>query len=221
LERRNLADGLNFWPLVELNSNIDTPKTDLNNSPSMKLKPIAAAFFLALPISAYSDIKGSDYSEFTFEDLGYGIGLSGDDKSIISYGLSFDISSEGIITGSGTRNDFGSGNSMEVTSIINVTVVDGKLGTPTTQTTSESFTRRISGRNVTLIREVNTKTVPVVITLSDGGLIKGGWSFNQEREQTAVWRRGWVYSWKVTDEWYSGQAWAWYNDKTGTGMLGD
>jgi hypothetical protein len=187
----------------------------------MKLKPIVVAFVLALPISAYSDINGSDYSEFSFEDLGYGIGLAGDDKSISAYNLSFEISPQGIITGSGTRNDTGGGNSTVFTTS-NVTVVDGKLGVPTTQTTSENFVKRISGRNVTLKREVNTKWVGVLVTLSDGGVIKGGWAFNQEREQTAVWRRNaWVYNWKVTEEWYSGQVWAWYGDKTGTGMLGD
>jgi hypothetical protein len=182
----------------------------------LKLLPLIIVSFACFQNTSRAEFNSSDYDEFALQDLGFSIGLNGLDKSISYYFVGFDVSNQGIVTGGGHRKDIPSGSSLDLLST-DVSVESGNLGVPQTEIDSESFVRRISGRNVTLLREVRTKMVPASVTLSDGGVIKGIWSFNQKREQTAVWRKGrWVYSWKSINEWYAGHFWGWFNDRTGT-----
>ena len=185
-----------------------------------RLASTLAIFCLAIP-QADAGIFDADYNEFMLPGLGFSVPMPGADGTLTVYVSGANIDTTGKITGSGRRIDFAAGLTSDSTTT-DVTITYGQLSPPTTETQEETFTRRISGRNVQLKREQISKSVAILAELSDGCIIKGQWSYNLKREQTAVLRNGrFVYSWKNLEAWYSGQAFAWYQGKVGTTMLGE
>lgn len=186
---------------------------------------LATLLILFIANPSYAGIFDKDFGEFVKADeddsLGFSTILLGGNGNISFYVCGVDLNSQGQITISGRRTDFAQGATLNSTTV-NVTAT-GNLSNPTTETSVvEIFTKRISGRNVELRKEIITKNVFTLAQFSDGCLMKGYWRYNLEREQTATVRNGRVsYSWKNLDDWFSGEMFSWYQDKIGREQIGD
>jgi hypothetical protein len=176
-------------------------------------------------IQIHAGIFDKDYEEFVLTSLGPNSGFSttmlGPNGSVSIYESGLAVSSNGSLYGEGKRIDYAPGLNFDSTT--HSVVFSGQLGTPTTEIIhSELFYKRIGARMVELRREIVSKSVMGLAQSSDGGILKGLWAFNVEREQKAVVRRGKLeYSWTEVDSWYSGHLLSWYQEKMGRDLIGD
>jgi hypothetical protein len=166
-------------------------------------------------ISTHAGIFDADFNEFTSVSNGFSLTLLGANGSMSVYVSNLTVSANGSISGTGERKDFEPGFTLNSTSS-NVTFSGQLLSPSTSKTHEEVFMKRIAGRNVELKREVVSKVVGILAQFSDGGIVKGQWIYNLEREETAALRRGKLEkSWDNLDSWYSGNVYSWYQDKVG------